>query len=151
MLTYVESTEASKKLNGIAYPHIIISASGMAEGGRILHHLANNIENPRATILFVGYAAQETLARKIMDGRAVVKIFGEDHRVKAAVHVMHSFSAHADRRDLIGYVQMSSTTRLKNIFLVHGEPDQALPLRDALLGMGYRNVGYPAPNDTVEL
>nr|CAI78693.1 predicted exonuclease of the beta-lactamase fold involved in RNA processing [uncultured Gammaproteobacteria bacterium] len=149
MLKYVESTEESKRLNGLAFPHIIISASGMAEGGRILHHLANNIENPKTLILFVGFAAKETLARKIMDGNETVKIFGEEHRVKARVKILQNFSAHGDRRDIIEYVKMSSPAKLKNLFLVHGEPDQAIPLRDAFQSMGYQNVQYPVLNEKV--
>jgi metallo-beta-lactamase family protein len=151
MLKYVESTEDSKHLNGLAFPHIIISASGMAEGGRILHHLANNIENPKALILFVGFAAKETLARKIMDGNETVKIFGEEHRVKARVKILQNFSAHGDRRDILEYVKMSSPAKLKSLFLVHGEPDQAIPLRDAFQSMGYRNVQYPVLNEKVSI
>ncbi|MDO5575718.1 MAG: MBL fold metallo-hydrolase [Fibrobacter sp.] len=146
-LTYVEDVERSKKLNSLAYPHIIISGSGMAEGGRILHHLRNNIHNPKNLILFVGYAAKDTLARKIMDGNRVVKIFGEEHTVKSKIRIMDSFSAHADRRDLLDYVGLSSPERLKHIFLIHGDPDQALPLKDGLRSKGYQNVYYPSTKE----
>jgi metallo-beta-lactamase family protein len=120
----------------------------MAEGGRILHHLRNNIENPKNLILFVGYAAKDTLARKIMDGEYKVKIFGEEHTVKARIAMLDAFSAHADRRDLLDYVELNSPQQLKHIFLIHGEPDQALPLKDGLRSKGYKNVYYPAPGDT---
>lgn len=143
-LTYVHSVEESKKLNGLPFPHIIISGSGMCEGGRILHHLKNNIENPKALVLFVGYAAQETLARKIMDGKKQVKIFGEEHTVRCTVKQLDAFSAHADRRGLLDYVDINSPKRLKHLFLVHGEPDQALSLRDAIRSKGYENVYYPS-------
>jgi len=146
-LTYIHDVEESKRLNRLSYPHIIISSSGMAEGGRILHHLRNNIEDHRNLILFVGYAAKETLARKIMDGDEKVKIFGEEHRVKAQVRVMDHFSAHGDRRDLLDYVEYSPPNRLKNIFLVHGEHDQAIPLKDALRSKGYESVHYPGPGE----
>jgi metallo-beta-lactamase family protein len=150
-LRYVREVEESKQLNGLSYPHIIISASGMAEGGRILHHLRNNIGKKNNLVLFVGYAAKDTLARKIMDGEKVVRIFGEEHKVKARVEVMDSFSAHADRRDLLDYVKMSSPEKLKHVMLVHGEADQALSLRDALRSMGYPNVIFPEPDHTITL
>jgi metallo-beta-lactamase family protein len=148
-LTYVHTIEESKKLNGLTFPHIIISGSGMCEGGRILHHLRNNIENPKTLVLFVGYAAQETLARKIMDGKKTVKILGEEHPVRCAVKQLDAFSAHADRRGLLDYVELNPPERLKHLFLVHGEPEQALSLRDAIRSKGYPNVHFPALGETV--
>ncbi|MDD5675003.1 MAG: MBL fold metallo-hydrolase [Chitinivibrionales bacterium] len=150
-LSYITDVEESKKLNGLSYPHIIISASGMAEGGRILHHLRNNIGHHRNLVLFVGYAARETLARKIMEGAPSVKIFGEEHEVRCKIKIMDAFSAHADRKELLDYIDITSTQRLKHIFLVHGEPDQALPLRDALRSKGYPNVHFPAPQEVYSL
>jgi metallo-beta-lactamase family protein len=147
-LTYIHDVEGSKKLNALAYPHVIISGSGMAEGGRILHHLRNNLDNPRNLLLFVGYAAKETLARKIMDGQHVVKVFGEEHTVRCKVAILDAFSAHADRRDLLDYVDYTPPSRLKHIFLIHGEPEQALSLKDALRSKGYENVHFPAQGDT---
>ncbi len=150
-LKYVHEASDSKALNGLAYPHVIISASGMAEGGRILHHLRNNIHNWRTLLLFVGYAAKDTLARKIMDGEKKVKIFGEEHKVSCRIKIMDSFSAHADRRDLLNYARMTPPQRLKKIFLVHGEPDQSIPLKDALRSNGYQEVHYPAPGESFEI
>jgi metallo-beta-lactamase family protein len=147
-LTYIHEVEESKRLNSLTFPHVIISGSGMAEGGRILHHLRNNIHNSKNLVLFVGYAAKDTLARKMMDGEPVVKIFGEEHAVKCKVKVMDAFSAHADRRELLDYVSINSPERLGHIFLFHGEPDQALPLRDGLRSKGYRNVHYPVHGET---
>ncbi|MCX7726571.1 MAG: MBL fold metallo-hydrolase, partial [Chitinispirillaceae bacterium] len=146
-LTYVHDVEGSKKLNNLAYPHIIISGSGMAEGGRILHHLRNNIENPKNLLLFVGYAAKETLARKIMDGQHIVRIFGEEHVVRCKIKQLDAFSAHADRKNLLDYVDLNPPSKLKHIFLIHGEPDQAIPFRDALYSKGYRNVYFPAEGE----
>jgi metallo-beta-lactamase family protein len=146
-LTYIQDVEGSKKLNSMAFPHVVISASGMAEGGRILHHLRNNIENSKNLILFVGYAAKETLARKIMDGMHVVKILGEDHTVRCRIKMMDAFSAHADKHDLLKYVGLNSPERLKHIFLVHGEQDQVTPLHDALRSQGYQNVYYPSQGE----
>ena len=142
-LTYIKNVEQSKELNDKQEPCIIISASGMAEGGRVLHHLANNIENKKNLILFVGYAAAHTLARKIIDGETEVKIFGEPHKVKAEVKSMDYFSAHADQSELLNYLRLNDNKRLKNIFLVHGEEEQALPLREKILQKGFKNVDFP--------
>jgi len=147
-LVYIKDVEGSKRLNSMAFPHIVISGSGMAEGGRILHQLKNNIGNPKNVIMFVGYAAKDTLARKIMDGEYNVKIFGEEHAVKCRVAMIDAFSAHADRRDLLDYAGLNSPQRLKHIFLIHGEPDQALPLRDGLRSKGFKNVYFPASGET---
>lgn len=146
-LTYIEAVEESKKLNGLSFPHVIISGSGMAEGGRILHHLRNNLENPKNLLLFVGYAAKETLARKIMDGQHIVKVFGEEHVVRCKMSVIDAFSAHADRHDLLNYVDLNPPSRLKHVFLIHGEPDQAISFKDALRSKGYQNVHIPAQGE----
>ena len=150
-LTYIRDVDESKKLNDFKGSCIIISASGMAEGGRVLHHLKNNIENPNNLILFVGYAAQETLARKIMDGAPEVSILGDVHKVKAQIKQMDYFSAHADQKGLLDYLKYSPAKKLKNIFLVHGEEEQALPLKEKILGKGYKSVNYPKKGDVVEL
>ncbi len=150
-LEYVGSADESKKLHQLIYPHIIISASGMAEGGRILHHLQQNIENPKALILFVGYAAKHTLARKIMSGEKMVRIYGEEYPVKAKVKVLDYFSAHGDRRDLLNYVKFSPPSRLKRIFLVHGEKEQSKSLVDAFRSQGYENVYCPTYGSSYEL
>ena len=142
-LKYITTVDQSKELNEINDPMIIISASGMAEGGRILHHLANNISNPNNLILFVGYAAQHTLARKIMDGMEKVNILGEEYSVKSKIKTMDYFSGHADQKELIDYLQLNPSNRLKNIFLVHGEEEQALPFREKILQKGYKNADYP--------
>ncbi|MGQ9799884.1 MAG: MBL fold metallo-hydrolase RNA specificity domain-containing protein [Ignavibacterium sp.] len=150
-LKYIKKVEESKELNDKPGPMVIISASGMAEGGRILHHLANNIENPNNLILFVGYAAEQTLARKIMDGEKRVNIFGEEYQVKARVKTMDYFSAHADQNELLDYLRLNPTNKLKNIFLVHGEEDQALPFRQKLLAKGYKNVEFPPSESIYEI
>lgn len=150
-LTYVKDIAESKKLNSLSYPHVIISASGMAEGGRVLHHLRNNIGDRKNTILFVGYAVKNTLARRLMDGERTVKIFGEPFDVHARVRNLSTFSAHADRRDLLDYVQYCPPRQLKRIFLVHGDPEQAKPLRDALRSKGYQTVDYPGSGESFEV
>ena len=142
-LKYITTVDQSKELNEIKDPMIIISASGMAEGGRVLHHLANNIGNPKNLVLFVGYSAEHTLARRIMDGIEKVNILGEKHSVKCKIKTMDYFSAHADQNELIDYLRLNPANRLKNIFLVHGEEEQALPLREKILQKGYKNVDFP--------
>jgi len=146
-LKYITTVDQSKELNEIKDPMIIISASGMAEGGRVLHHLANNISNPNNLILFVGYAAQHTLARKIMDGMDKVKILGEEYSVKSKIKTMDYFSAHADQKELLDYLKLNDKNRLKNIFLVHGEEEQAIPLKEKILQKGYKNVDFPVSGE----
>jgi metallo-beta-lactamase family protein len=142
-LKYIKEVQESKELNERTDPMIVISASGMAEAGRILHHLSNNIQNPKNLILLVGYAAENTLARRIMDGNKKVKIFGEEHTVAAGVKVMDYFSAHADQNELLEYVKNTDNKKLKKIFLVHGEEDQALPFKEKLIEAGYKFVEFP--------
>jgi len=150
-LKYVHDIAESKNLNGITYPHIIISASGMAEGGRILHHLRNNVENPKNLILFVGYAAQETLARKIIDGARTVKILGEEHSIKCKIKTMDAFSAHADAEELLNYAMITPPSKLQTVILVHGEKEQSLPFAATLESKGYRKVLYPAAYETIAI
>ena len=142
-LKYITTVEQSKELNDLTDPVIIISASGMAEGGRILHHLANNITMLRNLVLFVGYAAEHTLARKIMNGMEKVNILGEEYSIKCKIKTMDYFSGHADQNELIDYLKLNPVKRLKNIFLVHGEEDQALPLKEKILQKGYKNADFP--------
>lgn len=150
-LKYTKKVEESKALNETAGPMIIISASGMAEGGRILHHLVHNIGTSKNLILFVGFAAEHTLARRIMDGYEKVRIFGEEYTVKAKVKKMDYFSGHADQRELLDYLRLNPTEKLKNIFLVHGEKEQALPFREKLLQKGYKNVLFPSSGEIVNI
>lgn len=144
-LKYVTEVEDSKALADYKSPCIIISSAGMCEHGRILHHLKNNIDNPRNSVLIVGYMAQHTLGRKILEKQPVVKIFGEPHFLRASVHVMDAFSAHADRSDLLEYI--SNVKGLKDIFLVHGEEDQGLTFKGILEEEGYKNVHVPTSGE----
>ena len=146
-LIYTRSVDDSKALNDLKVPYVVISASGMAEGGRILHHLKNNIGNKNNLILFVGYAAKNTLARKIMDGDEWVSIFGDMYEVKSKVEKMDYFSGHADQKELLDYLNFNPPEKLKNIFLVHGEEDQAIPLMDKIKNKGYESVKYPTPGE----
>ena len=149
-ISYVRDAEESKKLNSLKEPCIIISASGMCEAGRILHHLKNNIENPNNTILVVGFMARNTLGRRLVERQPRVRIFGEEYALKAEVEVINTFSAHADRDDLIDYVD-SLGKSLKRIYLVHGEDEQSQALKEELAGHGYTNVNLPEEGDEIEL
>ncbi len=130
-LTLIRSVAKSKELNKNKDQAIIISASGMCEAGRILHHLRNNISNPRNTILFVGYCAANTLGWKIRHREPEVRIFGEPHVLKAHVEIMDSFSGHADHSELLDYFQAMTGSREK-VFLVHGEQSRSEIFCEAL-------------------
>ena len=148
-IKYITDVEDSIKLNGDQRSMIIISASGMCESGRILHHLRNNIENPANTILIVGFVAADTLGRRIVERQPSVKIFGEEHRLKAEVVIINAFSAHADQREILGYV-MPLKGRLKKIFVVHGEESQSDTLSKLLTAKGF-SVRIPFPEEEIEL
>ncbi len=150
-LKYIRKTVESKKLNKLKGPAIIISASGMMTGGRIIHHLFNHIEDSRNTILIVGYCADNTLGAKIRRGDKTVDIFGSKLRVNARVKVMDSYSAHADESEIVEYLSNLDQERLKRIFLVHGIPERQGDLRDTLIGEGFINVQIPSIGDEVEL
>ncbi len=130
-LTLIRSVAKSKELNAQDQQAIIISASGMCEAGRILHHLKNGIENPKNTILFVGYCAENTLGSKIREGKEKVRIFGEEYKLRANVEKMDSFSGHADHSELIDYFNAMSGPR-KKVWLVHGETSRSEKMCDAL-------------------
>jgi metallo-beta-lactamase family protein len=130
-LTYIREVAHSMKLNELKDPAIIISASGMAEAGRIRHHLANNIGNPANLILFIGYCAEHTLGAQILAGQNPVNIFGEPHSVKAQIASLDSFSGHADKNELRRYVEAISGD-LKKIAVIHGEESQALAFAETL-------------------
>jgi metallo-beta-lactamase family protein len=133
-LTYIREVALSRKLNDLQDPAIIISASGMAEAGRIRHHLANHIGSPVNLILFVGYCAEHTLGAQIMSGQNPVNIFGDPHEVGTRVASLDSFSGHADKSELRSYVEAISGD-IKKISVVHGEEEQALAFAETLRGM----------------
>ena len=151
-LHYTRSVEDSKALNVMPEPCIIISASGMCEAGRILHHLKNNIGNPANTILFVGYQAENTLGRKILDGWKRVPIFGEEWDVRAQIESIDGYSAHADRNEMLAYLQnIVGEGRLKRVFCVHGDPEACQSLAQAIRGLGVEDVLVPAWKQEVEV
>jgi metallo-beta-lactamase family protein len=134
-LVCVNTVEESKKLNDSAEPCIIIAGSGMCEAGRILHHLRNNVEDEKNTIMVVGYMAKNTLGRRIVEREEKVRIFGEEFHLNAEVVILNAFSAHADQDELIEYVKELGTG-VKKIFLVHGENGQRQTLYEALAKEG---------------
>jgi metallo-beta-lactamase family protein len=147
-LRFIREQRESKSLNSDKRPMIIIAGSGMCESGRILHHLKNNIEDSRNTILVVGYMAKDTLGRRIVERYRFVKIFGVEHQLNAEVVIINAFSGHADKEALVDYVQ--SCLPLKRIFLVHGDEEQTQALFDALAAKGL-NAYIPSKNEEIEL
>lgn len=133
-LTYIRELAHSMKLNDLKDPAIIISASGMAEAGRIRHHLKNNIGDPNNLILFIGYCAEHTLGAQILAGRNPVNIFGEPHAVRARICSVDAFSGHADKNELAHYVNALDGS-LQKISVIHGEESQALAFAETLRGM----------------
>jgi len=150
-LTYIRDVEDSKALNGSRVPMVIISASGMCEAGRILHHLRNNIGDDRNTVLIVGYCAEHTLCHRIAKKLPWVRIFGEEHTLRANVEVMHSLSAHADEPGLLDFIGKLDRGRLKRIFMVHGAPKRQAAFEQALMREGYTNISLPDYGDSVAL
>ncbi len=149
-LRYVQSVEESKSLNDRHEPMIIISASGMAETGRILHHLRNNIENPRNTILIVSWQAPNTLGRRLADREKMVRIFGQWFECRAEVATIGGLSAHAGQDILLEYAAATKET-LKQVFLVHGEPAATNVLMQKLAEQRIKPVLYPGLGQEVEL
>jgi metallo-beta-lactamase family protein len=135
-IEYVRDVRRSKQLNYMTQPAVIISASGMAENGRILHHLKHNIGDSDNTVLIVGYQAQNTLGRRLVDGERVVRIFGEEHPVRARIATIDGYSAHADQAELLAWMQSFDRSRLEKVFVVHGEQAASFTLAEKLRGPG---------------
>ncbi len=145
---YVRDVVRSKRLNYMKESAVIISANGMAENGRILHHLKNNIEEPENTILFVSFQAENTLGRRIASGARRVKILGEEYDVRAKVESIEGYSAHADQTELLAWARPLDRTRLQKVFVVHGEPQAAQTLADKLRGERVADVTAPTRGQT---
>jgi metallo-beta-lactamase family protein len=149
-LRYIATADESKTLNDHTEPCIIVAASGMCEGGRILHHLQHGLGNARNTVLFVGFQAEGTLGRRLVDGAQTVNVFGEPVQVRAEVTSLQGFSAHADQNELISWVARLSPTP-RRIFLVHGELEAAETLRDRLRERVDAQVDIPERGEEFEL
>ncbi len=149
-LKYTLSVEESKSINFTEPPYVVISASGMAETGRILHHLKNHIEDSRNTILIVSWQAPHTLGRRLADQEKEIKIFGKKYIRRAEVVTINGFSAHAGQDELLAYANATKDT-LKKVFLVHGEPRGAEPLMEKMIQNGIKDVVYPFTGAIFEL
>jgi len=150
MLTYIQSVEESKALNLRQDPMVIISASGMAETGRILHHLKNNIENPKNTVCIVSWQAPHTLGRRLADREKQIRIFGEPYTVNAEIATIGGLSGHAGQ-DLLTRYAVNVKSTVKKIFLVHGEAVPAATLMEKLKDNDMHNVYYPELHSSVEM
>ena len=149
-LRYIRDVNDSKALNDLRGPMVIISASGMCEAGRILHHLKNNIENPRNTVLITGFQAQDTLGRKIVEKQSEVNIFGEPYRLRAEVVKLNELSGHADQQELLEWMK-PMMSKVKKVFLVHGEPKAQIVLADLIRERYKVEVMNPARGESFEL
>ncbi len=150
-LKFIESVEESKALNERHEPMIIISASGMADAGRIKHHILNNINNNANTILIVGYCEPHSLGGQLMNGVKEVRIFGEEYKVQAEVEIMRSMSAHGDYKDLLHFLDCQKTEVVKKVFIVHGEFNVQQDFQEKLQAKGFADVEIPALHQEFEL
>jgi metallo-beta-lactamase family protein len=149
-LTYIRDVEASKALNDLKIPAVIISASGMMESGRVLHHLKRLAPDARNTILIVGYQAENTLGRRIAERVPAIRLFGEEFRLRAEVREVPGLSGHADRDELTSFLEHLHTPP-RHTFLVHGEEAQALEFAEHLRGKGFPRVEVPFPGQSFEV
>lgn len=149
-LQYIREAAESKKLNDLRGPFIVISASGMCEQGRILHHLRNNLEDPRNTVLITGFQSQETLGRKLVEKMREVKVFGEPVNVRAEISSLDELSGHADQGELLKWLAPLAP-HLKQVFLVHGEPAQSQALASVIRSQYRLNVAIPSPGQSFVL
>jgi metallo-beta-lactamase family protein len=150
-LHYITKVEDSKAINSSKEPCIIISASGMAEAGRIKHHIKNNCENPNNTILIVGYCSPSSLGYQIKIKSPEIRIFGDNFKLNANVEVMDSFSAHADYNEMISYLSCQNASKVKKLFLVHGEIDRQTAFKARLEKVGFKNIEIPQQKEAFEL
>jgi metallo-beta-lactamase family protein len=150
-LKFINSVEESKMLNYHKNPCLIISASGMADAGRIKHHISNNIENSRNTILFTGYCEPNSLGGRLMRKPKEINIFGQPHEVNAEIGEMRSMSAHGDYDDLLQFLGCQDISQVEKLFLVHGEYDVQQDFRERLVRKGYADVQIPERHQEVGL
>jgi metallo-beta-lactamase family protein len=148
---FIEDTEESIALNNDPSPMVIISSSGMAEAGRVKHHIKNNIENPNCTILLVGYSEPSSLAGRLKNGVNPVSIFGDYFQVNAKIEKLQSMSAHGDQEDLLRFLDCQDKSKVKTIFLVHGEFPVQNNFKSKLLKEGFKNVEIPKRHEVFEI
>jgi metallo-beta-lactamase family protein len=150
-LRYIQTVEQSKQLNFMNGPMVIISASGMADAGRVKHHIRNNIENSRNTILFTGYCEPHSLGGRLLDGDKEVNIYGVEHEVHAEIGAIRSMSAHGDYEDLSQWLACQDPSKVKKLFLVHGEYNVQQDLKNRLVKKGFLDVEIPAMHAEIGL
>lgn len=146
-LRYIKDVNDSKRLNESKDPCVIISASGMMEAGRVKHHLANNIDNPKNSVLAVGYCAPSTLGARILRGDKDISIFGTPHHVQADVFQIDAFSGHGDYNEMIEYLKCQDSKKLKKLFLVHGDQEVQMEYKKHLEDSGFENIEIPKAGD----
>jgi len=149
-LSYIRTVDESKALNASTNPAVIISSSGMMNAGRIRHHMFNGLENPKNTFLIVGYCAPDTAGGILRAGATELKLFGEIKKVNAQIEIMESFSAHADRKEIVDFISNQKSS-LKKMFLVHGEHKTQLKFKDYLFKNGFEDVEVPGPGQEFDL
>ncbi|MFW0715585.1 MBL fold metallo-hydrolase RNA specificity domain-containing protein [Pedobacter sp. N23S346] len=150
-LRFIESVEESKALNQDPRPCVIISASGMADAGRVKHHIRNNINNNKNTILMVGYCEPNSLGGQLIAGKKVVEIFRDKHEVKAEIQSIKSMSAHGDYEDLLKFLSCQDPAQVKQLFLVHGEYEVQQHFATRLKGHGFKHVAIPEYHQEFEI
>lgn len=150
-LIYIQDVEESKALNFKKEPCIIISASGMVEAGRVKHHVANNIGDPKNSILMVGYAEPTSIGGRIRRGERMLHIFGEEYEVNADVYVIDSYSAHGDYREMMRFLSCQDLSKIKHTFLVHGEYETQLHFKDKLSKFGLSKITIPSMNQNINI
>ncbi len=150
-LYYIKSAQESKSLNTYKKPCVIISASGMMEAGRIKHHIANNIENPRNTILAVGYCSPTTLGARILSGADEISVFGIRHPVKAKIEKIEAFSGHGDYKEMADFISCQDSAKVKKVFLVHGEYESASFYANYIRKRGFEDIEIPEAGKEFDL
>lgn len=150
-LIYLESSDASRAVSNYNEPCIIISSSGMVQGGRVEQHVEANIGNPYATILMIGYASEGTLGWRLLNGQDTISIRGKQYPVLANIEKIDVFSGHGDQNDLIKFVKMQDPEKLKSVFLVHGEQQSMADFKSKIQESGYKSVEIPLRGQTYEL
>ena len=150
-LKYITNVNHSKALNRRDEPCIVISASGMMEAGRVKHHIANNIDNPKNSILAIGYCAPTTLGARILNGEKEISIFGMPHAVKAEIFSIDAFSGHADYKEMEEYLRCQNPEKVKKVFIVHGDYKAQVPYSEVLKKAGFKNIVIPEPGEVFRI
>jgi len=150
-LRYIKSVHESKALNEDMHPKVIISASGMADAGRVKHHIKNNISNAKNTILMVGYCEPRSLGGRLMNGASEVRIYGEPFEVRCKIGSIKSMSAHGDYEDLMQFLACQNPADVKQVYIVHGEPEVQDHFAERLRKKGFKEVVVPELHKTYTL